>query len=231
MALRNMREIGDEILLKRSKEVKKISRRDLNLIEDMLDTMYEKEGLGLAAPQVGVLKRIVVIHGAATIKEDSGKESEIAGEVDTKAREETTKGDDFRTREETTETDDISTHEESTKKGDSTNQEESCEPTDDIEEIDPIILINPVIIMEEGSQTGEEGCLSVPGKWGIVSRPGKVKIKACDVNMEEFELEAEELLARAICHEIDHLDGKLYVDLVEGELRDADDRDDEGDKQ
>jgi peptide deformylase len=224
MALRNLREIGDEILLKRSKEVKKISRRDLYLIEDMLDTMYDKEGMGLAAPQVGVLKRIVVIHGAATLKENSNEESEMAGE-------EGTERDDSKACEEGTKKGDAAAHEKSTKKGDSTKQgEESDESTDDIEDIDPIILINPVIIREEGSQSGEEGCLSVPGKWGIVTRPDKVVIKACDIDMVEFELEAEELLARAICHEIDHLEGKLYVDLVEGELRNAEDRDDENEK-
>jgi len=183
MALRTMRVIGDEILNKKSKEVKKISRRDLYLIEDMLDTMYEREGAGLAAPQVGVLKRIVVIRGGL---EELVTEEVVSEEV--------------------------------------ANEEEM-----EIEEADPIILINPVIIKEEGSQRGEEGCLSVPGKWGVVTRPHKVTIKAFDINMEEFELEGEGLLARAICHEIDHLDGKLYVDLVEGELREAENREEEND--
>ena len=188
MALRTMREIGDEILNKRSKEVKKISRRDLYLIEDMLDTMYEREGAGLAAPQVGVLKRIVVLRGGL---EELGNEETANEEI---ANEEIE------------------------------NEEEISE------EADPIILINPVILEEEGSQRGEEGCLSVPGKWGVVTRPDKVTIKAYDINMEEFELEGRGLLARAICHEIDHLDGKLYVDLVEGELRDVEDRGEENDK-
>ena len=224
MALRTMREIGDEILNKRSKEVKKISRRDLYLIEDMLDTMYEREGAGLAAPQVGVLKRIVVLRGGL---EELGNE-EVANE-------------------------EVMNEEMTNKKGickegiperevpqEEVCKEAVCEKVDgkgvtceleedemEMEEADPIILINPVIIKEEGSQTGEEGCLSVPGKWGVVTRPHKVTIRALDIDMEEFELEGEGLLARAICHEIDHLDGKLYVDLVEGELRDVEDRDEE----
>lgn len=149
MALRNIREIGDEILRKQSKEIKEITPRIRFLIGDMLDTMYEANGVGLAAPQVGILKRLVVI--------DVGE--------------------------------------------------------------GPIVLINPVILETSGSQTGSEGCLSVPNKCGEVTRPSYVKVKAFDENMNEFELEGTELLARAICHECDHLDGKLYVDLVEGELQ------------
>lgn len=151
MAIRNIRTIGDDILTKECKEVKQINERTKDLINDMLDTMYEADGVGLAAPQVGILKRIVVI--------------------------------------------DI---------GDG-----------------PIVLINPVILETSGSQTGQEGCLSVPGKAGDVTRPNYVKVKAFDEDMNEFVLEGEELLARAICHECDHLEGKLYVDLVEGELHDA----------
>lgn len=117
----------------------------------MLDTMYEALGVGLAAPQVGVLKRIVVI--------DVGE--------------------------------------------------------------GPIVLINPEIIETSGEQSGEEGCLSVPGKSGLVTRPDYVKVRALNEDMEEIELEGEGLLARAFCHEIDHLDGKMYVDLVEGELHDV----------
>ena len=122
------------------------------LIEDMLDTMYEANGVGLAAPQVGVLKRIVVI--------------DVTGE-------------------------------------------------------DPHILINPRIVETSGEQTGAEGCLSVPGKSGQVTRPNYVKVVALDVDMKEYELEGTELLARAICHELDHLDGHLYVEKVEGPLQDV----------
>lgn len=151
MAIRNIRTMGDDILTKQCKEVKQINERTRELINDMLDTMYEADGVGLAAPQVGILKRIVVI--------------------------------------------DI---------GDG-----------------PLVFINPVILETSGSQTGSEGCLSVPGKAGDVTRPNYVKVKAYDEEMKEFVLEGEELLARAICHECDHLDGKLYVDLVEGELHGA----------
>ena len=151
MATRKIREIGDEVLTKPCKEVTKITLRTKVLINDMLDTMYEALGVGLAAPQVGVLKRIVVI--------DVGE--------------------------------------------------------------GPIVLINPEIIETSGEQSGEEGCLSVPGKSGLVRRPDYVKVRALNEDMEEIELEGEGLLARAFCHEIDHLDGKMYVDLVEGELHDV----------
>lgn len=149
MAIRNIREIGDPVLNKVCKEVKEVTDRTRELIEDMLDTMYEADGVGLAAPQVGILKRIVVI--------------DVTGE-------------------------------------------------------DPYILINPVIMEKSGEQTGNEGCLSVPGKTGIVTRPNYVKVKAYDVDLKPFELEGTELLARAICHELEHLDGHLYVERVEGEL-------------
>ena len=151
MATRKIREIGDEVLTKPCKEVTKITLRTKVLINDMLDTMYEALGVGLAAPQVGVLKRIVVI--------DVGE--------------------------------------------------------------GPIVLINPEIIETSGEQSGVEGCLSVPGKSGLVTRPDYVKVRALNEDMEEIELEGEGLLARAFCHEIDHLDGKMYVDLVEGELHDV----------
>lgn len=151
MAIRQIREIGDEVLTKKCKEVKRITPRTLMLIEDMLDTMYETNGVGLAAPQVGVLQRIVVI--------DVGE--------------------------------------------------------------GPIVLINPEILETSGEQTGDEGCLSVPGKAGCVTRPNYVKVKAFDAGMEEVIYEGEELLARAFCHEIDHLDGHLYVEKVEGELHDV----------
>lgn len=151
MALRNIRTMGDECLNKVCKEVKEINDRTRTLIEDMIDTMYEANGVGLAAPQVGILKRIVVI--------DIGE--------------------------------------------------------------GPIVMINPSIIETSGEQTGQEGCLSVPNKAGIVTRPDYVKARAFNENMEEYEIEGTELLARAICHELDHLDGHLYVEKVEGELMDA----------
>lgn len=150
MALRNIREIGDEVLTKQCKEVKEMTPRIKMLIEDMLDTMYEANGVGLAAPQVGILKRIVVI--------------DVTGD-------------------------------------------------------EPYILINPKILETQGEQVGQEGCLSVPGKSGQVTRPNYVKAEALDINMEPFILEGTELLARAICHELDHLDGHLYVEKVEGELQ------------
>lgn len=151
MALRNIRTLEDDVLRKKCKEVKAVNLRTKLLIEDMLDTMYEANGVGLAAPQVGILKRIVVI--------DVGE--------------------------------------------------------------GPIIMINPKILETDGSQTDNEGCLSVPGKMGKVTRPNYVKAKAFDENMEEYIIEGEELLARAILHECDHLDGIIYVDKVEGELVDA----------
>ena len=152
MALRKIRELGDEILTKKCREVKEMTPRLKELVGDMLDTMYDAEGVGLAAPQVGVLKRIVVI--------------------------------------------DI---------GDG-----------------PIVLVNPRVVSEDGEQEGNEGCLSVPGKVGVVTRPNRVVVRYNDLDMNEWELEAEEFLARAVCHELDHLDGHLYVEKVTGELRDAD---------
>ena len=154
MALRNIREIGDEILYKKAKEVREITEKTRELIDDMLETMYEADGVGLAAAQVGILKRIAVID--VTAEQDS-----------------------------------------------------------------PIVLVNPEIIHTEGEQRGSEGCLSVPGKAGIVTRPNVVRVRAFDKNMQEFEIEGEELLARALIHEIEHLDGQLYVDKVEGELVDV----------
>ncbi len=151
MALRTIREMGDEVLTKKCREIKEVTPRIKELIGDMLDTMYEANGVGLAAPQVGILKRLVVI--------DIGE--------------------------------------------------------------GPIVLINPVIVETDGSQTGEEGCLSLPGKSGVVTRPNYVKVRAYDENMQEFEAEGTELLARAFCHEIDHLDGHMYVEKVEGEIHDV----------
>lgn len=154
MAIRNIREIGDSVLTKISREVKGVDKRLIVLIDDMLDTLYDSQGVGLAAPQIGVLKRVVVIDITA-------------------------------------------------------------------EGNDPIILINPEIITTDGSQIGDEGCLSVPGKVGTVERPNYVKVKAFDKKMKEFTLEGTELLARALCHEIDHLNGELYVDKITDGLRDV----------
>lgn len=157
MAIRKIREMGDDVLTKVCKEVEKVTPRTKVLIDDMFDTMYDAMGVGLAAPQVGVLKRIVTI--------DVGE--------------------------------------------------------------GPILLINPEIIETSGEQTGEEGCLSVPGKSGVVTRPNYVKVRAFDKDMKEIVLEGEGLLARAFCHEIDHLDGHLYVEKVEGELEDTEEMEDE----
>ena len=152
MAIRNIREIGDTVLNKPCKEVTEVTPRIRELIDDMIETMYDAKGVGLAAQQVGVLKRIVVI--------------DCTGE-------------------------------------------------------DLLVMINPKIIETSGEQTGGEGCLSVPGKSGIVTRPNYVKAVAYDENMNLYEVEGTELLARAICHELDHLDGHLYVEKVEGELMDV----------
>ena len=152
MAIRNIREIGDSVLNKPCKEVTEVTPRIRELIDDMIETMYDANGVGLAAPQVGVLKRIVVI--------------DCTGE-------------------------------------------------------DLLVMINPKIIETSGEQTGGEGCLSVPGKSGIVTRPNYVKAVAYDENMNLYEVEGTELLARAICHELDHLDGHLYVERVEGGLHDV----------
>ena len=158
MAIRNIREIGEEVLTKKCKMVTEMTPRTRELIEDMLDTMYEANGVGLAAPQVGILKRIVVI--------------DTTGE-------------------------------------------------------DPHILINPRIVESSGEQTGQEGCLSVPGKTGRVTRPNYAKILAYNENMEPFEIEGTELLARAMLHELDHLEGHIYVEKVEGPLQDVEDVEDE----
>ncbi len=158
MAIRNIREMGDPVLNKVCKEVKEVTDRTRELVADMFDTMYEAEGVGLAAPQVGILKRIVTI--------------DVTGE-------------------------------------------------------DPLMLINPVLLESSGEQSGNEGCLSVPGKTGVVTRPNYVKIKAYDIDLNPFEMEATELLARAICHEIEHLEGHLYVEKVEGPLMDVEDLEEE----
>ena len=154
MALRTIREMGDSVLEKKAKTIKEVTPRIRTLAEDMLETMYESGGVGLAAPQVGILKRMVVID----ITEERNE---------------------------------------------------------------PLTMLNPEIIEQDGEQTGYEGCLSVPGKVGVVTRPNRVVVRYNDLDMNEWELEAEEFLARAVCHELDHLDGHLYVEKVTGELRDA----------
>ena len=152
MATRKIRIMGeDEVLNKVCKEVKEMNLRNRILVKDMFDTMYEANGVGLAAPQVGILKRIFVV--------------DVTGE-------------------------------------------------------DPLVFVNPEILETSGEQTDYEGCLSVPGKSGLVTRPNYVKVRAFNENMEEFELEAEELLARCILHENDHLNGVLYVEKAEGGIRD-----------
>lgn len=151
MAIRTIRVEGDPVLNKVCRPVKEMTERTQILIDDMLDTMYEANGVGLAAPQVGVLRRIVVI--------DVGE--------------------------------------------------------------GPIVMINPEIIEQDGEQTGQEGCLSIPDKAGIVTRPNHVIAKALNRDMQEYTIEGTELLARAICHELDHLDGHLYDELAEGPLMDV----------
>ncbi len=151
MALRTIRIQGDPVLEKTCKEVKEQTPKIVTLINDMLETMYEANGVGLAAPQVGILKRIVVI--------DVGE--------------------------------------------------------------GPIVMINPTILETSGSQTGDEGCLSLPGKAGQVTRPNYVKARYFDEEMQEYEIEGEELLARCICHELDHLDGHMYTEKVEGILHEV----------
>ena len=151
MALRQIRMAGDPVLGKACREIPEITPKIRDLIDDMFETMYEANGVGLAGPQVGILKRIVTI--------DTGE--------------------------------------------------------------GPLVMINPEIIESSGSQTGEEGCLSLPGKSGVVTRPDYVKARAFDEEMREYEIEGRDLLARAICHELDHLDGHMYTELVEGELHDV----------
>lgn len=157
MAIRKIRIMGDPVLTKKCREVTEMTPRLRTLVHDMFDTMYDQMGVGLAANQVGILRRIVVI--------DCGD--------------------------------------------------------------DPHVLINPVILETSGEQRGQEGCLSLPGQVGMVTRPNYVKVKAFDEDMQEFVLEAEELLARAVCHECEHLDGHMFVEKVEGKLVDADSEDPE----
>lgn len=151
MALRKIRIAGDAVLSKNCREITEVTPKIMELIDDMFETMYEANGVGLAAPQVGILKRVVTI--------DTGE--------------------------------------------------------------GPLVMINPKIVETSGSQTGEEGCLSLPGKSGIVTRPNYVKARAFDEEMREYEIEGTELLARAICHELEHLDGHMYTEKVEGEIHDV----------
>ena len=151
MAIRTIREMGDSVLTKECRPITEVTDRIRVLADDMLETMYENNGVGLAAPQVGILKQLAVI--------DVGE--------------------------------------------------------------GPIIMINPEIIATDGEQTGDEGCLSYPGKVGTVTRPNYVKVRAFDLDMEPFEMEGTELLARAFCHEIDHLHGHMYVDKVIGGIREV----------
>lgn len=152
MALRTIRIQGDPVLTKKCKPITEMTPKIKDLIVDMIETMYEANGVGLAAPQVGILKRLVVI--------DVGEGS--------------------------------------------------------------IVFINPILLESSGEQTGDEGCLSLPGKAGQVTRPNYVKVKAYNENMEEYILEGTELLARAVCHELDHLDGHMYTEKVEGPLHEVD---------
>ena len=145
MAIRKIRYIGDEILKKKCKPVKNMTPSIETLIEDMFDTMYEANGVGLAAPQVGILRRVCVV---------------------------------------------------------------------DVRDEEPIVLINPEILETSGEQTDDEGCLSVPGKRGVVARPAKVTVRALNRRGKPIEIVGEGFLAIALCHEIDHLDGVLYVDKI-----------------
>ena len=151
MGIRKIVEIGDEALRKHCKPQEKFDRRLHVLLKDMADTMYKAEGVGLAAPQVGILRRVAVVDISA---DHSGL----------------------------------------------------------------LELVNPEIIEREGSQTGREGCLSLPGRQGVVTRPMSVRVRYQDRNGEFYELETEGFEARAVCHELDHLDGTLYIDVMDREL-------------
>ena len=151
MGIRKIVTIGDETLRKQCKPQEKFDRRLATLLKDMADTMYKAEGVGLAAPQVGILRRAVVVD---VTKDHSGL----------------------------------------------------------------LEMVNPEITERDGEQTGREGCLSVPGRQGVVTRPMKIKARYQDRNGDTFELETEGFEARAICHELDHLDGRLYIDVMDREL-------------
>ena len=151
MAIRKIVTLGDETLRKHCKPQEKFDKRLATLLKDMADTMYKAEGVGLAAPQVGILRRIAVVD----VTEDHSGLLE---------------------------------------------------------------MVNPEIIERQGEQTGREGCLSVPGRQGVVTRPMKIKARFQDKNGDSYELETEGFEARAICHELDHLDGTLYIDVMDREL-------------
>ena len=151
MAIRKIVTLGDDALRKHCKPQEKFDKRLATLLKDMADTMYKAEGVGLAAPQVGILRRIAVVD----VTEDHSGLLE---------------------------------------------------------------MVNPEIIEREGEQTGREGCLSVPGRQGVVTRPMKIKARFQDKNGDSYEIETEGFEARAICHELDHLDGTLYIDIMDREL-------------
>ena len=150
MAKLQIRKLGDEVLRKTCRPVDEITPRILTLLDDMVETMRAADGCGLAAPQVGILRRIVVVE---------------------------------------------------------------VEPGEVYE------LINPKIIAYAGEQEEQEGCLSIPGRWGITKRPRHVTVRATDRNGNTFEVSGSDLLARALCHELDHLDGKLFIDCVVKEVK------------
>lgn len=151
MALRTIRIAGDPVLTKKCREITEMTPRIRELIDDMFETMYDAAGVGLAGPQVGILKRICVI--------DCGEE--------------------------------------------------------------PYVFINPRIVESDGEQTGDEGCLSLPGKAAQVTRPNHVVVEALDDTMTPIRVEGEGLLARAMCHEIDHLDGHMYTEFAEGPVHEV----------
>ena len=151
MAKLNIVKMGDDTLRRVCRPVEKITPRTITLLDDMIQTMRDADGCGLAAPQVGILRRIAVVE---------------------------------------------------------------------VEEGNVIELINPKIIAYAGEQQEQEGCLSIPGRWGITKRPKHVTVRAFNRHGEEFEVSGSDLLARALCHEIDHLDGKLFIDCVVEELKD-----------
>ncbi len=152
MALRTIRLQGDPVLSKKCRDIREVTPKIRQLIGDMIDTMYEANGVGLAGPQVGVLRRVVVI--------DIGE--------------------------------------------------------------GPVVMINPELLETSGEQTGDEGCLSLPGKAAVVTRPEYVRAKAWNADMEEYEIEGTGLMARAICHELDHLEGHMYTEKAEGPVHDVD---------